>query len=347
MNWYKKAQFTEENTQNINTPIIMVQPYEPIVQEVVDELYNENPQVFININRINVDMGYGQFGSVVSDNPADININLNNIKNEVSSKIITSFDINNEKHKMILKNEIKRIIIHEKEHVQDAFKAQEGSEDPLEGQELFPGGEGVAERAEQQYSPRVANNKSKKIIKLAAYDYKGQEGDTEDFGDFQRYNFDAYITKVYITKTNKKITVSCTVTNEYIGTVILNNFWDFKLDEEKKARKVYKEVKKVVKDTMAKFVKEEIPTSMYYASLRKSFYKVNNSDMTKTNIPWINYSYKLDYEDDWRKSIYGNRYPEHKEESFNQYKEVNYYQKENYNKGKFYCSTSVVDDKKE
>ena len=55
MNWYKKAQFTEENTQNIDVPLITVQPYEPVVQEAVDELYNENPRFFVGVNKINIE----------------------------------------------------------------------------------------------------------------------------------------------------------------------------------------------------------------------------------------------------------------------------------------------------
>jgi len=148
MNWYKKSQFTSENIQNVEIPIITVQPYEPIVQEVVQELYNEQPQFFIGVNKINVDMGYGQFGSVESINPADININFNRIKSEVSSQIKENLDLNNFEHIRFLKDAVRKIIIHEKAHVQDALKTQESSKIPLSGEELFPGGESVAQRAE-------------------------------------------------------------------------------------------------------------------------------------------------------------------------------------------------------
>lgn len=150
MNWYKFSQFTEENTQNIDVPLITVQPYEPVVQEAVDELYNENPRFFVGVNKINIDMGFGQFGSVESLNPADININMNKIKSEVAMQA-GQIDENNPESRQALKEAIKRTIIHEKAHVQDASGAQFQSENQLSGQELFPGGESSAQRAETQY----------------------------------------------------------------------------------------------------------------------------------------------------------------------------------------------------
>lgn len=151
MTWYKKSQFTPENTQNIDTPVIMVQPFEPLVQEAVDDMNRKSPNFFQGVNKINVDMGYGQFGSVVSDNPADINININAIRQDVESSLGQSFDANNPEHKDIMINAIQEVLVHEKAHVSDAMTAQEGADAPLGGEELFPGGEGVAEQATRQF----------------------------------------------------------------------------------------------------------------------------------------------------------------------------------------------------
>ena len=152
MNWYKKAQFTSENTQNIDIPIITIQPFEPLVQEAVDELQEEDPSFFKGINKINLDVSYSQFGSVKSDNPADININFNNIKSTVSSQLGGAFDYNNFYHKEVLKDAIKRTIIHEKGHVEDASKTHfERPEEGLAGEQLFPGEESAAEQYTQRH----------------------------------------------------------------------------------------------------------------------------------------------------------------------------------------------------
>ncbi|MCF7796057.1 hypothetical protein K9M42_03105 [Patescibacteria group bacterium] len=151
MNWYKKSQFVQDDLQNINTPNIIVQPYEPLIQEVVEEIRVKNANFFQGVNQINIDTGFGQFGSVESINPADININLNKIKSEVINQLNGNFDENNPEHRQVLKNKIEEVIVHEKRHVQDASEAQEKSDKPLQGQDLFPGGEAVAEQAVEQY----------------------------------------------------------------------------------------------------------------------------------------------------------------------------------------------------
>lgn len=144
MNWFKKSQYTEENTQNVGGPSVVVQPYEPLVQQVVDEMSSQNPGIFNSVNKINIDMGYGQFGSVVSDNPADININVYNLKSSLSNQLGISFDANNPQHTEAMKDQIRRVILHEMAHVSDYDEEQH-----MQGDNPFPGGEGVAEQAER------------------------------------------------------------------------------------------------------------------------------------------------------------------------------------------------------
>lgn len=149
----KMAQFTDENTLYTQSPTITIQPFEPLVKEVVDELQSTSPGFFRGVNKINIDMGFGQFGSVKSDNPADINLNFNNIKQEVTNQIPVQFDINNPEHKEILKAAIKETIIHERGHIDDAWQAHE--KDPeagIGGADLFPGGERAAERYVDRFS---------------------------------------------------------------------------------------------------------------------------------------------------------------------------------------------------
>ena len=144
--WKKLSQFTEENTTNTDSPSIIIEPFEPLVQEAVDDIKVSDPNFFRGVNKIKIDMGFGQFGSVSSENPADININIERIKNEFQNRTNQSFDYNNIEHKNILKECIKETIFHEKGHTEDAWQAH--SADPsagLAGENLFPGGEQAAE----------------------------------------------------------------------------------------------------------------------------------------------------------------------------------------------------------
>ena len=140
-----------------------------------------------------------------------------------------------------------------------------------------------------------------------------------EFGDTMRYTMDSHDINVAMNKTDEEIIVSVTLGSAYVGTYILDSFWSFKLSEEGKSRKLYNDLSDKIKKVLTSFVKERTPTSLLCPFVRKIISELNKSDYIKTNIPSINYSYDLPIEEDWRKTIYGPRYPKYKEESFKQY----------------------------
>jgi hypothetical protein len=167
-------------------------------------------------------------------------------------------------------------------------------------------------------------------------DWRGQAEDFLWFGDIQRYVFDSQTVKIFLSKTDKKWAVSLMTNHTYIGTCGFSIFWTFDLSESQEAKKVYKLVDKIARDTIKEFVEQEKPTSIFYPTLRKRLRDITNrKDMVRTNIPVINYSYDLPLEEDWRKTIYGPRYPKYKEESFDQYLNNSIYSKDNPPTGKF------------
>jgi len=150
MNWYhrlKLAQFTAENTVNVENSSIQVTPYDPIVDEVKNRILEKDPQFGRGINTVNI-VGAGPgFGNVESTNPADINIRLEAIKSEVARQMGLPANTQDPNYAEALKRAIEVVFYHEKGHVTDALRAQEGSpDDQLSGQSLFPGGEPFAER---------------------------------------------------------------------------------------------------------------------------------------------------------------------------------------------------------
>jgi hypothetical protein len=167
-------------------------------------------------------------------------------------------------------------------------------------------------------------------------DWRGQAEDFLWFGDIQRYVFDSQTVKVFLSRTEEKWSVSLMTNHTYIGTCGFSMFWVFDLNQGDKARQVYKDVDKIARDTIKEFVSEEKPTSIFYPTLRKKLKDITpEEDVIRTNIPTINYSYDLPLEDDWRKTIYGPRYPKYKEESFKQYLNNSVYSSENAPTGKF------------
>lgn len=165
---------------------------------------------------------------------------------------------------------------------------------------------------------KVSINKG--AIKTATkLDWKNQAEDYLEFGNFQRYVCDSQTIKIFLTKTNEKYAVSLITTHTYLGTAGWSIFWTFTLDQKKEAEQVYDKVSEISRETAEEFVKKEIPTVLLHAVLRQKFKHLERGDVVRTNIPTINYSYDLDYETDWRKSIYGTRYPTYKEVSFDKY----------------------------
>jgi hypothetical protein len=144
MNWYKISQIvnqTEQSQHLVGTPLINIRPFEPIIQQAVNELQSEQPGIFKNVSDINVDLGYSQFGSVSSKSPNSININMNHIKNE-ARKQLGHAPSNNEQDKAVLIHLIKQTLVHERSHVYD-FNQETGQ---------FEHGEMPAERAQEDWA---------------------------------------------------------------------------------------------------------------------------------------------------------------------------------------------------
>lgn len=152
----------------------------------------------------------------------------------------------------------------------------------------------------------------KKLIKTAegirTHD-KDQEGWYEFFGDLQRYGMDPYQIRVYSTKTNLKRTVAVVINNNMVGTLMWQKYWMYDLSEESAALKVFKEVIKRSEDVIERFRADESPNTLMWTYLKDALHDVDPEHVTKTNIPYINWSQKIVYEKDARSQIYGNRYP--------------------------------------
>ena len=143
-----------------------------------------------------------------------------------------------------------------------------------------------------------------------------QKGVAADFFDVQRYVMDSYTTKVGISKCSDKWTVTVLCTHSFLGTIAYDAYWTFEKKEEKIASDTYNDILKIVKDISERFARDRITTAIYWPTLKSDLEDVYPKYRVSTNIPWINYSMDLKSEPDWRKNIYGNRYPEYSESNF-------------------------------
>jgi len=196
----------------------------------------------------------------------------------------------------------------------------------------------------KEYLIKLSKIKDSSLLKTASIlgsnpitelDWKGQTEDEIELGNFQRYVCDSQTVKIFMTKTVKKIAISLITTHTYLGTAGWSIYWEFNLDQMKEAKKIFKKVCEIARDVTEYFITKEIPTVSFHATLRQRFKEIEREDVIRTNIPIINYSYDIPYETDWRSSIYGNRYPTYKEDSFKQYLNSSIYSQSNPPSGKF------------
>lgn len=123
-------------------PNVVIQPVEPLVDRAVKIIRRKDPNAFSGVRTINVGGGTGALGFVSSKDPSIINIDASLIKNTAAKFDPNVTDVLNE---LPNPEESKKVfwttvtVYHELAHVKD-YDEQRGS---------FPGGEGVAEAAEQ------------------------------------------------------------------------------------------------------------------------------------------------------------------------------------------------------
>jgi len=140
---------------------------------------------------------------------------------------------------------------------------------------------------------------------------RNQTGEWEALFDVQRYVMDAYMIRIAISKTYKKYTVTLMTNHAFLGTIGWEQYWAFSLDQKDKAVSTYKQVKQSVEDLLTEFVENELPTSIFWPKLKAATNEICPDDVVSSNIPHINYAhrYRSEIAPDWRKNIYGTRYP--------------------------------------
>ncbi len=137
-----------------------------------------------------------------------------------------------------------------------------------------------------------------------------QEGWSEQFGEVQRFALDAYRCNVYLTKTSHKLAVSVSVNHDMFGLNIYQEFWKYELNEDSSARSTYNKAKTIVAEIFDEFQITEEPNLNLHSRIREAVRDLDKEHKPTTRVPWINAARDVEGVSDWRKSLYGTRYPE-------------------------------------
>lgn len=128
-------------------------------------------------------------------------------------------------------------------------------------------------------------------------------------GDVQRYLYDAYECRVYLTKMAKKTTVSITLAHYQLGHVVWQDFWNYKPNETEKATSTFEAINKASKKIFNDFKTNAIPNPMLHSYLREGVRFIDIQHKPTCRIPSVDWAREHSCVTDWRNSIYGNRYP--------------------------------------
>lgn len=140
--FYKCAQ--EQIDPQVNSPNVLIEPYDSVVQDAVNKLMSTDANYFKGISKIEVKtLPVGVAGQVSSEDPTVVSIDAQDIKNIIqgSHGNPDDPDVVNQVAALITK-EIANTIHHERAHVY-TWHPEQG----------FVGGEAPAERAEQEIAP--------------------------------------------------------------------------------------------------------------------------------------------------------------------------------------------------
>lgn len=138
-----------------------------------------------------------------------------------------------------------------------------------------------------------------------------QQGYEDTLGDVQRYIYDPYIVRVFITKlADKKVTVSINLMHNWSGMMAWQDFWKYDITDGAEAVRTYKKVTKAAADVFESFRTNEIPNNLLYSHLREAVRYIDLSHKPTSRIPHVDWAREQKGTADWRSSIYGTRYPD-------------------------------------
>jgi hypothetical protein len=138
--WYKHIKKAEHS--NVGIPNVAIEgPDRDIVEDALKELQEIDMSVFSEVDKIVIDIfGGPSLGHVSNQSPRDVVISIRNLENLINQKYPSIPRSKNDKGK--LKEEIKRVLMHELGHIKtynpdtDTF---EGHETPAEKSEREAG----------------------------------------------------------------------------------------------------------------------------------------------------------------------------------------------------------------
>jgi hypothetical protein len=127
--------------------------------------------------------------------------------------------------------------------------------------------------------------------------------------DVARYSSDRYEIDINLRETFDGYSTGCLILHSHIGVASYTRYWHYNKNEYETASKVFDTISKIATEIRDEIQKNKIPPSNLGGMFRDGLKDVDNIHKETSGIPWVNNAHSLDYESDFRESIYGSRYP--------------------------------------
>lgn len=176
-------------------------------------------------------------------------------------------------------------------------------------------------RESRDYVKKITNpnhplkpKKSSTVFNL----YKVANNDHEWMGhitDTDRYNTDRYDLYLSMRNAESAISIGFQVNSGQLGVTSGCEYWHFKSSESQLANKAFQDIKKTIQKVHNEIEKNRIKFALILPKFKKSLENLYTEYKETTGVYLVNAAYFIPNEEDWRLSIYGNRYPEYKRET--------------------------------
>jgi hypothetical protein len=144
------------------------------------------------------------------------------------------------------------------------------------------------------------------------YDYDGVNDEyTTLIRNNDRYRSDTHRIWILKSATAEGTSVVLEVRNERDGILSYSDFWHYKDDEKSLASKTFQSLIKISQDIKENTEYDHLPTSLIAPMFKSSTRYVDIIHKEKSGVTSFNNDLEQQKEPDWRKTIYGKKYPKH------------------------------------
>jgi hypothetical protein len=145
------------------------------------------------------------------------------------------------------------------------------------------------------------------IKKIAAEYYREDYKDV--LTDQNRYTSDRMDLIVSLRGNKHGYTVTALLTHTQLGLASTAIYWHYRDHERDMARRTFREASKIIKDFIKEYEQDTWPSVLVSPAMNSRLSHIDPDHREKSGIPAINFSRYIKPAEDWRKTIYGPRYP--------------------------------------